>query len=161
MSPNEPYRMTELLGCLGRSKNNAHLTGTSQLYAPFSTVRWSQEEQANQTLACYRRWRTSWVMPRSKQAWRRPPSASCTPDTARPARASPPGDCPGVRAPPRRRLGSEGLWPQPIAGRCGLHGPWRRHWHPLQYSCLENPKGGGAWWAAVCGVAESDTTEAT
>ena len=25
---------------------------------------------------------------------------------------------------------------------------------PLQYSCLENPLGGGAWWAAVCGVAK-------
>ena len=26
---------------------------------------------------------------------------------------------------------------------------------PLQYSCLENPVGGGAWWAAVHGVAKS------
>ena len=32
---------------------------------------------------------------------------------------------------------------------------------PLQCSCLENPRDGGAWWAAVCGVAQSDTTEAT
>ena len=24
---------------------------------------------------------------------------------------------------------------------------------PLQYSCLENPMDGGAWWAAVYGVA--------
>ena len=32
---------------------------------------------------------------------------------------------------------------------------------PLQYSCLENPMDGGAWWAAVYGVAESDTAEAT
>ena len=28
---------------------------------------------------------------------------------------------------------------------------------PLQYSCLENPMGGGAWWAAVHGVAKSLT----
>ena len=30
---------------------------------------------------------------------------------------------------------------------------------PLQYSCLENPMGGGVWWGAVRGVAELDTTE--
>ena len=29
----------------------------------------------------------------------------------------------------------------------------------LQYSCLENPIDGGAWWAAVHGVTESDMTE--
>ena len=28
---------------------------------------------------------------------------------------------------------------------------------PLQYSCLENPKDGGAWLAAVYGVAQSRT----
>ena len=28
---------------------------------------------------------------------------------------------------------------------------------PLQYSCLENPLDGGAWWAAVHGVAKSRT----
>ena len=28
---------------------------------------------------------------------------------------------------------------------------------PLQYSCLENPTDGGAWWAAVHGVAKSQT----
>ena len=27
--------------------------------------------------------------------------------------------------------------------------------NPLQCSCLENPRDGGAWWAAVCGVAQS------
>ena len=26
---------------------------------------------------------------------------------------------------------------------------------PLQYSCLENPMDGGAWWAAVYGVMKS------
>ena len=28
---------------------------------------------------------------------------------------------------------------------------------PLQYSCLKNPMDGGAWWAAVHGVAKSGT----
>ena len=28
---------------------------------------------------------------------------------------------------------------------------------PLQYSCLENPTDGGAWWAAVYGVTKSQT----
>src|SRR5574341_281876 len=28
---------------------------------------------------------------------------------------------------------------------------------PLQYSCLENTMDGGAWWAAVHGVAEGQT----
>ena len=28
---------------------------------------------------------------------------------------------------------------------------------PFWYSCLENPMGGGAWWAAVHGVAKSRT----
>ena len=29
--------------------------------------------------------------------------------------------------------------------------------NPLQCSCLENPRDGGAWWAAVCGVAQGQT----
>ena len=45
----------------------------------------------------------------------------------------------------------------------------RRHFHfslscigegngnPLQFSCLENPRDGGAWWAAVYGVSQSRT----
>ena len=28
---------------------------------------------------------------------------------------------------------------------------------PLQYSCLETPMDGGAWWAAVYGIAKSRT----
>ena len=31
------------------------------------------------------------------------------------------------------------------------------HGNPLQYSCLENPRDRGAWWAAVYGVAQSWT----
>ena len=29
--------------------------------------------------------------------------------------------------------------------------------YPLQYSCLESPMDGGAWWAVVYGVAKSRT----
>ena len=29
--------------------------------------------------------------------------------------------------------------------------------NPLQYSCLENPRDRGAWWAAAYGVAQSRT----
>ena len=41
------------------------------------------------------------------------------------------------------------------------------HFHALekemasQCSCLENPRDGGAWWAAVSGHTELDTTEGT
>ena len=72
------------------------------------------------------------------------------------------------------------LLPGKSHGRRSLEGcsPWgcwgldktqRLHFHfslswigkgngnPLQYSCLENPRDGGAWWAAVYGVAQSQT----
>ena len=35
--------------------------------------------------------------------------------------------------------------------------PGEGNGNPLQYSCLENPMGGGAWWATVHGVAKSRT----
>ena len=45
-----------------------------------------------------------------------------------------------------------------------LHREKLSNWHrlgsssdPLQCSCLENPRDGGAWWAAVYGVAQSWT----
>ena len=34
---------------------------------------------------------------------------------------------------------------------------WRRKWQPLQCSCMENLRDGGAWWAAIYGVAQSRT----
>ena len=34
---------------------------------------------------------------------------------------------------------------------------WRRKWQPTLGSGLENPRDGGAWWAAVYGVAQSRT----
>ena len=72
------------------------------------------------------------------------------------------------------------LLPGKSHGRRGLVGcsPWGReesdtteqlHFHfslscigegngnPLQCSCLENPRDWGAWWAAICGVAQSRT----
>ena len=42
--------------------------------------------------------------------------------------------------------------------KCPLEGKYREgNGTPLQYSCLENPTDGGAWWAAVHGVAKSRT----
>ena len=35
--------------------------------------------------------------------------------------------------------------------------PGGEHGNPLQYSCLENPMGRGAWQAAVHGLTESQT----
>ena len=35
--------------------------------------------------------------------------------------------------------------------------PGEANGNPLQYSCLENPMNGGAWWATVHGVANSRT----
>ena len=29
--------------------------------------------------------------------------------------------------------------------------------NPFQYSCLENPVDGGAWWAVVHGISQSQT----
>ena len=38
-----------------------------------------------------------------------------------------------------------------------LRGKGEGNGTPLQYSCLENPMDGGVWWAAVHGVAKSQT----
>ena len=35
--------------------------------------------------------------------------------------------------------------------------PGEGNGNPLQYFCLENPRGGGAWWASDYGVAQSRT----
>ena len=41
----------------------------------------------------------------------------------------------------------------PVSGKS----PGEGNGNPLQYSCLENPMDGGAWWATVHGVAKSRT----
>ena len=51
----------------------------------------------------------------------------------------------------RRNVGSS-----PGLGRS----PGEVNSNPLQYSCLEDPMDGRAWWAIVWGRKESDTTEA-
>ena len=46
------------------------------------------------------------------------------------------------------------------AGDAGLvpgsgRSPEEGNGNPFQYSCLDNPMDRGAWWATVCGAAES------
>ena len=41
--------------------------------------------------------------------------------------------------------------------RADSNSPGEGNGTPLQYSCLENPMDGGAWWATVHGVAKSRT----
>ena len=58
--------------------------------------------------------------------------------------------------------GSDGKESACNAGDPGLIHGWGRHpgegnGNPLQYSCLENPKDGGAWRTTVPGVAQSQT----
>ena len=64
-----------------------------------------------------------------------------------------------------RSYGSDGKEPACNAGDIRDAGsisgsgrsPAGRHGNPLQYSCLENPRDGGAWQAAVHGVAKGQT----
>ena len=51
------------------------------------------------------------------------------------------------------RLGHD--WATSLSLFAFMH--WRRKWQRLQCSCLENPRDGGAWWAAVYGVTQSWT----
>ena len=53
----------------------------------------------------------------------------------------------------RHRVGHD--WATSLSLFTFMH--WRRKCNPLQCSCLENPRDGGAWWAAVYGVAQSRT----
>ena len=58
--------------------------------------------------------------------------------------------------------GSDGKASAYSAGDLGLipglgRSPGEGSGTPLQYSCLENPMDGGAWWATVHGVAKSRT----
>ena len=58
--------------------------------------------------------------------------------------------------------GSEGKASPCNAGDLGSlpgsgRSPGEGNGNPLQYSCLQNPMDGGAWWATVHGVAKSRT----
>ena len=58
--------------------------------------------------------------------------------------------------------GSVGKNPLANAGDAGSiaglgRSPGEGNGNPLQYSCLENSMGGGAWWATVHGVAKGRT----
>ena len=60
-----------------------------------------------------------------------------------------PGDSDGKES--TCNVGDLGLIPKLGRSSGGGHG------NPLQSSCLENPRDGGAWWASVYGVAQSQT----
>ena len=58
--------------------------------------------------------------------------------------------------------GSDGKESDWSAGDLGLipgsgRSPGEGNGNPLQYSCLENPMDGGAWWATIHGVTKSQT----
>ena len=59
------------------------------------------------------------------------------------------------------RLQSMGRWESDTTERLDFHFSLscigEGNGNPLQCSCLENPRDGGAWWAAVYGVAQSQT----
>ena len=59
----------------------------------------------------------------------------------------------GLQSMGSRRVGRD--WATSLSLFTFMH--WRRKWNPLQCSCLENPRDGGAWWAAIYGVAQSRT----
>ena len=60
-----------------------------------------------------------------------------------------------------RGVGCGGRWDGGSKGRVYIYIHTYTHGegigNPLQYSCLENPMNGGAWWAAVHGVTKSRT----
>ena len=70
---------------------------------------------------------------------------------------------------PGESLGQRSLVGYSPLGRKGSDTTERLHFHfslscteegngnPLQCSCLENPRDGGAWWAAISGIAQSQT----
>ena len=59
------------------------------------------------------------------------------------------------------RLQSMGCWGSDMTERLHFHFSLscigEGNGNPLQCSCLENPRDGGAWWAAVSGVTQSRT----
>ena len=59
----------------------------------------------------------------------------------------------GLQSMGSRRVGQD--WATSLSLFTFMH--WRGNGNPLQCSCLENPRDGGAWWAAIYGVAQSRT----
>ena len=84
---------------------------------------------------------------------------------------SPPGDLPNLGMEPRSPALQADSWPSEsprkpenagVGGLSLLQGIFptqelNRDGNPLQYSYLENPMDGGAWWATVHGVTKSRT----
>ena len=83
-------------------------------------------------------------------------SDSLRPHGLQPTRLPCPWDSPGKNTGVGGHFFLQGVFPiqelDPSLLHCG-----EGDGTPLQYSCLENPMDGGAWWAAVHGVSRSRT----
>ena len=89
------------------------------------------------SLFTFMHWRRKWATHSSVLAWRIPGTAE-------------PGGLPSMGS---HRVGHDWSDLAAVAADVFREG----NGTPLQYSCLENPMGGGTWWAAVHGVAKSWT----
>ena len=58
---------------------------------------------------------------------------------------------------PPSQISLQSFWPDPQSQQQSNLCLGEGNGNPLQYSCLENPRDRGAWWAAVYGVAQSRT----
>ena len=105
---------------------------------------------------CRRPLMTRWTGGKSAAVRRTETWAACPPRSSSPTdtrKGSSTKDFPGGSDGKASAYNAGDLGSIPGSGRSSGGG----NGNPLQYSCLENPMDGGAWWATVCGVTKSRT----